>query len=654
MRRYRQTIKAFSLGLALCGVAIGGWFLGPIGLVTNDREPWNVLLITLDTTRADHLGCYGHENAATPHLDALAAEGTRFESAFSSVPLTAPSHSTIMTGRYPFAHGVRDNGMFVLSESQTTLAEVLSREGYATGAAVAAFPLQSQFGLDQGFEFFDDDLTGGNGPIPAVGHRKGIYMDERPAGMVNLALIPWLTETRDRPFFAWVHYFDAHQPANPPPPYDQLFAHAGYDGEIAYVDETVGRLLDELRELGLYDSTLIVVTADHGDGLGDHREMTHAFQLYNSTLRVPFLVRVPSAPKNVVSQRRVGTVDILPTVLDLLSIPVPEGVQGISLKGSIIGQDQSAGRDGRSLYAETLSPRLSQGWGELRAIYKDRYKYIFGPRPELYDLEEDPDELNDLVTELPSVATSLKGQLADWLGGSSVVDARVEIDTETRHRLMSLGYLHSASVDREKMTEVLRSDGVAPQDRVEDVNALTLAKLHLSLNRPLMAREKIKLVLRRQPDSPGYLELLADAEMLLGNFEAAEEALTRLESKHPGLISPGSTTYLQLADLALVRGDLPSALIYARRHVDRAPTAAGLTLLGEVLWRSGVVTEAINTLEDAVDLDPEALDTRLNLAIDQAGAGLRSEATASLRVALNLNPFTPLSSLQPGCLLLRG
>ncbi|MCG8457316.1 MAG: sulfatase, partial [Holophagales bacterium] len=295
--------------------------------------PMNVLLVTLDTTRADRLGCYGRENAGTPNLDRLAAEGFLFENAFSTVPITLPSHATMFTGRYPLAHGVRDNGLFSLPESETTLAERLRERGYAAGAAVGCFPLARGFGIEQGFDFFDDHITLNVEDLRGrrVEAKRGVYFDERPSAQVNDALLPWLREHSDRPFFAWLHYWDPHQPHIPPPPFDQVYLHDLYQGEIAFADQSLGTVLRTLEELGVADRTLVVVVADHGEGLGDHREESHSMLAYNSTLRVPMIMRVPGLEGGHRLTRRVGTVDLLPTLLDLLGLEADDSVQGRSL-----------------------------------------------------------------------------------------------------------------------------------------------------------------------------------------------------------------------------------------------------------------------------------------------------------------------------------
>ncbi|MEZ5330546.1 MAG: sulfatase [Thermoanaerobaculia bacterium] len=336
-------------------------------------ERWNVVVATFDTTRADHIGCYGNASASTPVVDALAAEGFLFENAHAAIPITMPSHSTIMTGLVPMRHGVRDNGLFVLPAGVETLAERLRSAGYATGAAVGSFPLTAKFGLDQGFDLYDDRVQSSQEDFRGrkVRAKQDIFFDERRAQRVNEAIYPWLEEVAEaaKPFFLWVHYYDPHQPLQPPPPYDQLFADDLYAGEIAYADESLGTLFDELRRLGVWDRTLVVFTADHGEGMGEHRERTHSYLLYETTLHVPLIVRAPGgfeAPRRITE--RVHHVDIVPTVLDLLGLERPPDLDGRSLVPYLRGERPSVSND----YAETLSPGCPMGGASCERSTPDR------------------------------------------------------------------------------------------------------------------------------------------------------------------------------------------------------------------------------------------------------------------------------------------
>ncbi|MEM6795572.1 MAG: sulfatase, partial [Acidobacteriota bacterium] len=411
---------ALALTAALCLTPLAGCGAGAGGTAAGD---WNLLFVTFDTTRADALSCYGHEDAKTPTLDALAAEGFLFEQAFATVPITLPSHSSLFTGTYPMAHGVRENGSFRLAESRTTLAEVLGGAGFATGAAVGSFPLTRGFGIEQGFGFFDDNITAARRNIEGkvTSDIDSLYFDERPSQHVNDAILPFLEKQAGGRFFAWLHYWDPHQPLIPAPPFDQLFAHDLYQGEIAQADQSLGQILAELERLGVLEKTLIVMAGDHGEGHGEHGEDSHSLLAYNSTLHVPLIVKIPGREGGVRIADRVSTIDVMPTLLELLGLEAPPTMQGESLL-PLIESGRREGRE-RPIYAETLSPRLSHGWGEQRAVFYGDQKYIHGPRSELYNLRLDPRELDDLAPQKPEDASEMKRLLEGLLKRYSVADA---------------------------------------------------------------------------------------------------------------------------------------------------------------------------------------------------------------------------------------
>jgi len=621
-------------------------------------QRWNVLLVTFDTTRADHIGCYGNDRIQTPTLDRLAAEGVRFARALSAVPITAPSHSTILTGRYPIAHGVRDNGLFVLGEGQQTLAEILRDHGYATAAAVGSFPLTSRFGLHQGFDLFDDHLTGlfedysGKRAAP----KKRMFFDERRAAQVNEAVLPWLTEHTtqhpDTPFFAWVHYFDPHQPFEPAPPYDQLYADDLYNGEIAYADSRLGFLLERLKTLGVLDRTLVIMTADHGEGLGDHNELTHAVLAYNSTLHIPLILRPPAgvAPAGTVVDTWVGNIDILPTVLDLLGIEPPEGLQGYSL----VPLWQAGARPSRRSairYAENLSPRLTHGWGELRVLFEGSLKYIHGPVPELYDLDADPHELRDLIAQRPDDARRLRDRLQAFLQRHAVADVSTTepVDDEVRKRLQALGYLQSSGSGGETIAEVLRSDGAAPQEKVGDVNSLSAAKHLLFKNRPGDALTYTRKLVDTSPDNPLYLELHANALMGLGRLDEAWEVAEHLNTQ--GSMEPH--LMFRLASLRFDHGEQRSTIDSLRAYLTRSPSASGARLLASFYKRLGDIEESLAALRQALDLDPGFAPARVDLATRLAEAEDPAAEREFLQ-ALEDAPYYPQGYYNYGTFLLYG
>ncbi|MHC4773857.1 MAG: sulfatase, partial [Planctomycetota bacterium] len=370
----------------------------------------NLLLITLDTLRADRLGCYGYDLAETPVIDRLADEGVRFAHAVSAVPMTLPAHCTIMTGLYPPTHGVRDNGLFRLAGEHATLAELLQQHDYETAAFLAAFVLDARYGLDQGFNHYDDDLTLRHRlPTPTAPHNP-----QRPADAVVDAALAWLNAhdagEADRPYFLWVHLFDPHLPYTPPEPFRSRYADRPYDGEVAFVDEQVGRLIATVEALGLADRTVTVLVGDHGEGLGDHGEDTHRHLVYESTMRVPLIIHAPGivSPGLVIDEAAVGIVDLMPTILDLLGLDAVESCDGRSALAG--GLDPE-----RVLYIETLSPQLNDGWAPLYGLRRVADKYIDAPGPEYYDLTADPAELNNLWPEGPEAARGLAARLEDML-----------------------------------------------------------------------------------------------------------------------------------------------------------------------------------------------------------------------------------------------
>ena len=416
------------------------------GLATTSchREPPApiLLLVTVDTLRADHLGCAGRTGAATPVMDRLAREGARFTAASTVTPLTLPAHASIMTGRYPAATGVRNNGMFVLTEREVTLAEALKARGWDTAAAIGSFVLSAPFGLSQGFDVYDEAFDM---------RRAGPVADERRARTVNDALLRRLGTPSGRPLFLWVHYFDPHAKYEPPPPFDARFAASPYDGEIASVDEALGDLIRRLGELAPGRPLSILLTGDHGEGLGEHGEVTHGLFLYESTIAVPLIVRSPGrVPAGVVVGEPVSVVDLFDTALDLASVPAPDGApprHGTSLLPAASGKPATRAIP---VTFEAWLSRLEFGWSELQGVRTGRLKLIDAPRPEVFDLAADPAETMNLAASSGTSIAALRAALAASYQaqsvasgtGSGVVQA---VDEETQARLRSLGYTAGAA-----------------------------------------------------------------------------------------------------------------------------------------------------------------------------------------------------------------
>ena len=384
----------------------------------------NVVLVTLDTTRPDRLGCYGNRDIETPILDRLAANGVIFSNAVATAPTTLPTHASILTGLYPHHHGARTNGLYHLAEEQFTLAELLSENGYETAAFVSAFTLSERFGLAQGFDHYDDETDAASTLVGAP-ERRGDRTTDRA--------IRWLKKTRSRPFFLWVHFFDPHQAYTPPSPVAERHEYA-YDGEIAFVDQQLGRLLKAV-DAASEDEPLLVVTADHGEALGEHGEVSHGLFAYEATLRIPLIVHAPEAlGRGHHISARVSQVDLVPTIGSLLGVEVPGQLDGVDLT--------RAPDPERPIVAEAVEYQANYGWAGLTALYRGPLKLVDGPRPELFDLVRDPLEKNDVFAGRQREAGVLRQQLHALRGAKARLAApsNTGLDPDDVAKLEALGY----------------------------------------------------------------------------------------------------------------------------------------------------------------------------------------------------------------------
>ncbi len=390
----------------------------------------NLVFITIDTLRADHLGCYGYRQIKTPNIDALAGESTRFEHAFTPVPVTLPAHTAIFTGTYPMRSGMHDFAANKLSPDQPTLASVLQQHGYATGAVIGSAVLDSRFGLNRGFDFYYDHFD--------FSRLDEANLDamERPGDQVTNVALDWLGKRGSKPFFLWVHLYDPHYPYHPPEPFAAEYKNKPYDGEIAFADAQVGRLTAYLKSNGLYRNTMVVLTGDHGESLGEHGEQTHGFFIYNATLHVPVIVHVPGQGAAKTSSEPVSLVDLMPTVLHAMNLESPADVQGNNMVGT-----GSPSADG--VYSESFLPRLHFNWSELRGIENTRYHFIDSPRPELYDLSKDAGETQNLIASKNAVSqemrAKLQGVIQQYSAGQELAQ-KTGLDPVLMERLKSLGY----------------------------------------------------------------------------------------------------------------------------------------------------------------------------------------------------------------------
>ncbi|MGE5126918.1 MAG: sulfatase-like hydrolase/transferase [Betaproteobacteria bacterium] len=584
----------------------------------------DVLLVTLDTTRADRLGCYGYAAARTRHLDRLAEEGTRFATVVAPAPITLPSHSSILTGLYPFEHGVRNNGNFYLAPRFETLATRLKARGYRTGAFVSSFILDRRYGLDRGFEVYDDHMEGEYAQVVTL-------QAERRGDRTALALGRWIDERAkepDVPFFAWLHLYDPHEPYRPPHPFRDLFPDDPYEGEIAFVDAIVASVLDRLRGAGLLDRTLVVVTGDHGESLGDHGETTHSMFLYEAAIRVPLVLWRPGlVPAGRVVGDPVRLVDVAPTILDLVGAPALPAPHARSLAPLLTGRGQGSPPPA---YSETLLPKFYMNWAPLRALRDGRYKLIEAPRPELYDLSVDPGESRNLYAERPKTAEALRQGLVRLTAGGDAMSVQ-SLDREAMEKLAALGYIGAGAEPRASDTSSLADpkDFIALFDRLRQANSAVRDR------RFDEAIPILKAVLAGDPKNAFATLILGSAYMGKGS---SREAITQFR-RYLELVPTSSYAHQWIAICHVRLGEREAALREAEAALALDPRFTDARVLkAGVLATRGEHEAAIRVLREAIATDPGKPMIRLDLAKILTEAGHRDEARAEYETVLRLEP----------------
>jgi len=518
------------------------------------RELPNIILISIDTCRRDHLSCYGYPRQTTPNIDQVAAQGVLFENTVSPVPITLPAHSTMMTGTIPPYHGVRNNIGYQLTPSSQTLAETLSTEGYSTAAIVSAFVLDSKFGMAQGFESYDDRF---------VDVRHAFWGDERIGEETSGLALEWLNEHQSEKFFLFLHYYDPHDDYEAPEPFATEYADTPYAGEIAYTDHCIGQVIEKIKALGLYESSLIIITGDHGEMLGEHGELTHTYFVYESAVKVPLIFKLPGQTKSLRVPHCVGLVDILPTICGILGIDKPDRVQGRDLSPHFRGKPPFDTE--RSLYSESIVP-TRYGANTLMALTTDRYKYIGSIRPELYDIVQDPNEQNNLFEQQAERGAAFEHQLQQVLEQTLAKDDaanQMGLTAQDLHRLESLGYVGGTS-DHE------------PFDPNQE-DAKDLIDFHVSFKQALMFKHT-------------------------GQAEQSKQLLKALSLERPMF----PETFLELAKIAFEEQKYEEALepFYASLKLYPENTDAE-TNLGVALANLGRLDGAIDHLNKAVQIDPQ-------------------------------------------------
>ena len=556
-------------------------------------SPANVVVITIDTLRADHLGCYGDRAVATPNLDALARAGARFTQAFTPVPITLPAHTALFTGSFPMATGVHDFSNNKVPASALTLAKVLQQHGYSTAAFLGAAVLDARFGLNQGFDTYFDHFDFSRLD------ETSLEMVKRPGDEVVDDALEWLRTDPPRPLFLWVHLYDAHYPYTPPEPYASRYPGRPYDGEIAFADAQVGRLVASLKDLGLFDNAVIAVAGDHGEGLGEHGEKTHGFFIYNSTLHVPLLIKVPGAAP-ITIEKEASLVDVMPTILQALRLPIPPSVQGRSLLSEIMGKPASGASN---LYAESYLPLLHFHWSQLRGLQADGLKYIEAPRPELYDTRTDPHETRNLFAHDQAVAHEMRERLEALerrytpASGGGATEAE-PTDPALADRLRSLGYVAISGGSYSDASGKALPD---PKDRIQVYDLFSAAMADGQHGRYAESLEALQAAAKADPGSLPirYLEALDYYRMK--NFPEAEARFKAALELDPKFAL--ATYYLGLTEI--MRGDFEAARTVLTRALQLDPTNfAAAYNLGAVEVKQNRVADALRDLERATQINP--------------------------------------------------
>ena len=553
----------------------------------------NLLLVTVDTLRADRVGVSG----LTPTLDALRARGRSFSHAYAHAPVTLPSHASIMTGLAPPAHGVRDNGSYRLAEARTTLAEILRTAGYRTGAFIGAFVLDARFGLAQGFDEYNDRFD-------EVATSFAANFVQRRAPEVLRRAGDWIVTVPDQvgtsaepaPWFAWAHLFDPHDPYDAP----ERYVSEPYDNEVAFTDAALGRFFARLRQAGMLDNTLIIVTGDHGEGLGEHGEVTHTLFAYDTTLRVPLIIAGPGIVP-AVRDVPVSHADLLPTVLDLIALDPPAGLDGRSLR-----MELPADTPVPLIYFEALNANLTRNWAPLTGIVANRWKFIDLPIPELYDLQANPDEMTNVFAQETAQASRMQADLAPLKTLGALASARVALDSEVEARLQALGYTASR-MNRQPLDQVYtEADDPKTQLAVHLAWREVLRQLATVLAAPEGKQDALRILMAQIDQHPRFAPAYTATATLLIDLGRSAEAVAVLDAA-VGL-SLGTDAVLERLSLALLNaGEAERAAgILETLVVVDAPWADDVNRLGAAYGALGRVDAARTQFRRALEIEPTA------------------------------------------------
>jgi len=597
-----------------------------------------VVLVSVDTLRADHLPAYGYKGVETPNLDALRKDSVLFENAYSHVPLTLPSHVSLFTGLLPPQSGVRDNLGYTLGKDPATIAATLKAAGYATGGAVSSVVLSHATGVSRGFDFWDDN-------VEPTRVNQSLSRVQRPGDETEALLARWIGSHEKERFFAFLHLFEPHAPYEPPEPYKSRYA-LPYDGEIARADEIVGRLIAFLREHKLYEKALVVFLSDHGEGLNDHGEDEHGVLLYREEIHVPLLVKFPGQSRGGETVRSpVALTDVFPTITAVTGLAAPPGLAGRPLS-ALLAAAPEADAAARRIYSETLYPRLHLGWSDLASLTDDRHQFIESPRPELYDVVADPGEKNDLAAEVPPAFRALSAALAKI---PRPIQAPGSSDPESVKKLASLGYISASPAD------LSRKDLPSPRDRIGAVARLKEGFGDLTGGRYPEAAAAFRELLKSDPGMTDVWQLYAEACLKLGRDDEALAAL-----KTAARLSPGNPQVLMaLSDFYLATGDYAEA----RRHAELVGDAGAADPhenLARIALAEGKLDEAEKESRAALERYPTRRIPHLILGRvahdrrDYAGALTELDQAARPWESGDARPLQNLSFLRGDCLARMG
>ena len=639
----KSLVKAVRLWCLLGGLVAGMvvavvWLL--LGSYISSGNISNVILVSIDTCRADYLGCYGYPGETTPNIDAVVQEAVVFNHTLTPVPLTLPAHASMLTGTIPPYHGVHYNIGYRLEESNLTAAEILQKNSYTTGAIISSFVLDAQFGLAQGFDSYNDRFVE---PIESV------YRSERRADEVSRFACSWLEKHRKEPFFLFVHYYDPHAPYLPPEPFASEFADNLYAGEIAYTDYCIGQVIKKLKDLNLYESTLLIITSDHGEGLYEHSEKEHGYFIYQSTVHVPLIIRVPGGPRGKTVNEAVGLIDIAPTICSMLGITPPSTVQGADLS-CFLGKKGKDTKNERYIYCESLLP-TQYGCSPLFGVVNDHWKYVQAPTPELYDLNKDPDEKSNLADKDPKRCRFLENHLKlvveEHLHSDRSEDKFV-LDQESRRRLESLGYVAGVG-----LSEALEFDstGGDPKDSIWLHEQSMLIRTFIKNKQFDKAEVICSQILSERPEHILNSFLLGQVAMGKNNVSRAiahfSQFLSQADAK--GGYSEDESLHFLRMYIGKAHNNLGRAFA-KQKSFDRAITHYNKALeinpdfantyynLGNIFLRRGELDEAIKHYTKALDLAPDLPEAHLNMGNALLKQGKLEQAIAYYNKAIKIRP----------------